>query len=66
MTWLLMKILSWFERPPEVNDRLRDRMREYERVKTGVDPHADISEYSHTPIKESANNDQEITRHGPK
>jgi len=67
MTWLLMKIIGWFDRPPEVNDRLRDRMREYERAKTVVDPHANISDDSHTPIKESANyeNDKETFRHRP-
>ena len=63
MTWLLMKIMSWFDRPPEVNDRLRDRMREYERAKAGVDPNAVIYDDSHTFIKQSANNDQETTRH---
>ena len=59
MTWLLMKIISWFDRPPEVNDRLRDRMRDYERAKAGVDPNAVIYDDSHTPIKESANHDND-------
>jgi len=65
MTWLLMKIISWFDRPPEVDDRLRERMREYERAKAGVDPNAVISDDSHTPIKESANceNDKKTFRY---
>ena len=65
MTWLLMKIISWFDRPPEVDDRLRERMREYERAKSGLDPNAAISDDSHTPIKESANceNDKETFRY---
>ena len=67
MTWLLMKIISWFDKPPEVDDRLRDRMREYERAKNRVDPNAVIRDDSHTPIKESANhdNDKETFRHWP-
>ncbi len=65
MTWLLMKIISWFDRPPEVDDRLRERMREYERAKNTVDRDTVIYDDSHTPIKESANhdNDKETFRH---
>ena len=65
MTWLLMKIISWFDKPPEVDDRLRDRMREYERVKNRVDPNAVIRDDSHTPLKTDANNenDKETTRY---
>ena len=65
MTWLLMKIISWFDRPPEVDDRLRERMREYERAKNTVDRKAVIYDDSHTPVKESANqdNDKETFRH---
>ena len=65
MTWLLMKIISWFDRPPEVDDRLRERMRDYERAKAGVDPDVVIYDDSHTPKNESANceNDKETFRH---
>jgi len=40
-------------------------MREYERAKAGVDPNAVISDDSHTPIKESANceNDKKTFRY---
>ena len=60
-----MKIISWFDKPPEVDDRLRDRMREYERVKNRVDPNAVIRDDSHTPLKTDANNenDKETTRY---
>ena len=65
MTWLLMKIISWFDKPPEVDDRLRDRMREYERVKNRVDPNAVIRDDSPTPKTTDANNenDKETFRH---
>ena len=59
MTWLLMKIISWFDKPPEVDDRLRDRMREYERVKNRVDPNAVIRDDSHTPMTMDVNHDND-------
>ncbi len=65
MTWLLIKIISWFDKPPEVDDRLRDRMRKYERAKNIVDRDAVIRDDSHTPITMDANNDndKETTRY---
>jgi len=65
MTWLLMKIISWFDKPPQVDDRLRDRMREYERAKNIVDQEGVIYDHSHTPLKTDANNenDKETTRY---
>ena len=65
MTWLLMKIISWFDKPPEVDDRLRDRMREYERAKNTVDQDIVIRDDSHTPTTTDVNhdNDKETIRH---
>jgi hypothetical protein len=67
MTWLLMKIISWFDKPPEVDDRLRDRMREYERAKNRVDPNAVIRDDSHTPITTDVkhDDDKETFRYRP-
>ena len=60
MTWLLFKILDWFDRGPQPSASVVEKLKK-ENAEPPVDIYGRIRDSSHTPITKSANN--AITEH---
>ena len=56
MTWLLFKILSWFDKGPQPTDGMVDKIKK-ERDSERVDIYGRIRDSSHTFKNKSANNE---------
>ena len=60
VTWLLFKILDWFDKGPQPTDGMVDKIKK-ERDSERVDIYGRIRDISHTPIDKDAND--ETTEH---
>ena len=60
VTWLLFKILDWFDKGPQPTDGMVDKIKK-ERDSERVDIYGRIRDDSHTPIPTDAND--ETTEH---
>jgi hypothetical protein len=60
MTWLLFKILEWFDRGPQPSNGVVGKIKK-ERDSERVDIYGRIRDISHTPITKDANH--EATEH---
>jgi hypothetical protein len=56
VTWLLFKILSWFEKGPQPTDSVVQKLTK-QNDKPAVDIYGRIRDSSHTPIKKDANDE---------
>ena len=56
MTWLLFKILDWFERGPQPSASVVEKLKK-ENAEPPVDIYGRIRDSSHTPTTKSANNE---------
>ena len=56
MTWLLFKILDWFDRGPQPSASVVEKLKK-ENAEPPVDIYGRIRDSSHTPITKSANHE---------
>ena len=56
MTWLLFKILDWFDRGPQPSASVVEKLKK-ENAEPPVDIYGRIRDSSHTPIAKSANHE---------
>ncbi len=56
MTWLLFKILDWFDRGPQPSASVVEKLKK-ENAKPPVDIYGRIRDSSHTPINKDANHE---------
>jgi hypothetical protein len=56
VTWLLFKILDWFDKSPQPTDGMVDKIKK-ERDSERVDIYGRVRDISHTPTNKDANNE---------